>query len=148
LGIVVIELRPSPRSAKQQFAQGALQQIQAHIRFDGRTAWIAAAASRPGRLDLPDPLAHQFAVAPMRSAMERQSQPDTGDLVAGKQQSVPAKILEANAYTVQRVEKRSEAVFSANLQGKQVMTLQSCVIVRQTSAIDRAKGKRLSQRMK
>jgi hypothetical protein len=148
LGIVVIELRPSPRSAKQQFAQGVLQQIHAHVRFDGRTARIAAAASRPGCLDLPDPLAHQLTVAPMRSAMERQPQPDAGDLVAGKQQAVPAKILETNAHASHRIEKRSKALLSPNLQGKQVVALQARVIVRPTWAIDRAKGKWLSQRMK
>lgn len=128
------------RRPQQETAQGPLQKAYPPSRIVSGTRWRLAPVQRPFRLDLADPFTDKCSILSMGAAMERQPHAYTRRLIAGKQQAVAAEILKTGMEATDRHEQRLETTAAPDLERKQVMSLQPCVIVGLPPAIDGAKG--------
>lgn len=136
---MAVQRRPLQRRAQQKPSERSLQQGDLPGSRFHSTSAILPALARPTDLDLAETLAYKFVVAAMRSAMQRQTQAESGYLVARQEQPVTPKIFETGPKSAQAVEERIELKPASDLQRKQMMPLQTCIMVWPARTIDRAK---------
>lgn len=139
--IAAVEFHPHTVRVQQVAAQRAPEQVKPHSGLNCRLVSITPGPLRPASLNLADPLQHHFAIAPVRSAMQRQAHADGRPLLAGQQQAVTPEITQRPSLRTKRVKHAGEATAGQHRARQQVMALQAGIMVRSAPAVHRTKTK-------